>query len=130
MKDLLPLFSALADQSRLRILHLLFESGELCVCDIEATLGFTQTKVSRHLSYLKRTGLIQERRCGRWMLYAISKPKTEHQRMIISSIQTILQSHKQTQTDAKKLKQRVKEGCCATFTYVKPNETPIKITLD
>ena len=130
MKTLLPLFNALADQSRLRILHLLFESGELCVCDIEATLRFTQTKVSRHLNYLKRAGLIEDRRCGRWMLYAISKPKTEHQRMIITSIQTILQSHKQTQSDAKKLKQRVKDGCCATFAYVKPNEAPTKITLN
>ncbi len=129
MKDLLPLFNALADESRLRILHLLFESGELCVCDIEATLGFTQTKVSRHLNYLKRAGLIEDRRCGRWMLYTISQPRTEHQHMIIESIQTIMQSHKQTQKDAAKLKQRVKDGCCATFTQVKPNDVPTKITL-
>jgi ArsR family transcriptional regulator len=130
MKDLLPLFNALADESRLRILHLLFESGELCVCDIEATLGFTQTKVSRHLSYLKRSGLIQEKRCGRWMLYSITDPKTEHQRMIIGSIQTILQSHKQTQKDAAKLKRRVNDGCCATFVHVKPNERPSKMRIN
>ena len=49
MKELAAVFKALADEARLRILNLLFRTGELCVCDIEATTGFTQTKVSRHL---------------------------------------------------------------------------------
>lgn len=130
MKDLVPLFNALADESRLRILNLLFQSGELCVCDIEATLGFTQTKVSRHLRYLKRAGLIHERRQGRWMLYTISKPATDHQKMIIKGIQRILQSHKQTQRDAALLQQRCDDGCCATFARVKPNEQPTTIMIE
>ena len=129
IKDLVPLFQALADESRLRILHLLFESGELCVCDIEATLGFTQTKVSRHMSYLKRAGLISDRRCGRWILYSLMTPTTAEQRTIIKCIQAILQSHKQTRNDSTKLMQRVKDGCCATFATVKPHAAPQRVAL-
>lgn len=130
MKELVPIFSALADEARLRILHLLLESGELCVCDIESILGFTQTKVSRHLRYLKRSGLIRERRCGRWMLYAVSKPTSAYQQSILAGIQAILRSQKQTRQDAALLRERVDRGCCATFVHVKPNETPTKITLN
>ncbi|HTK81644.1 MAG TPA: metalloregulator ArsR/SmtB family transcription factor [Bacteroidota bacterium] len=130
MKDLLPIFSALADESRLRILHLLFESGELCVCDIESTLGFTQTKVSRHLAYLRRAGLISSRRSGRWILCAIARPRTEHQRTILEGLGQMLQSYPRTQRDSAKLKQNAQNGCCATFVHVKPGAIPAKAGID
>lgn len=130
MNDLLPIFSALADESRLRILHLLFESGELCVCDIESTLGFTQTKVSRHLKYLKRCHLITGRRSGRWMLYAISPPKTVHQRTILAGLGKMLQAYPRTSRDSAKLKQNAQNGCCATFLYVKPGTMPKKTKVE
>src|SRR5260221_10580331 len=124
MKDLYILFKALSDDARLRILNLLFESGELCVCDLESTLGFTQTKVSRHMSYLKRAGLVEDRKQGRWVLYAIAKPRSGEQRIVIRSVKEILQSHKQARKDSAKLLKSVKEGCCATFAYVKPLKAP------
>lgn len=58
---------------RLRILMLLTH-GELCVCDLMAVLEEPQSKVSRHLSYLKHSGLIQGRRVGTWMHYFIRSP--------------------------------------------------------
>ncbi len=126
MKNLIPLFNGLADEARLRILNLLFESGELCVCDIEATLGFTQTKVSRHMAYLKRAGLVRDRRQGRWILYSIAAPTSEHQRIIITSVRKILSLHAHGRKDSAKLRKRIEDGCCATFTRVKPHEPQVR----
>ena len=66
------LFKALADETRLRILSLLLMKQELCVCDIIATLKLPQSTVSRHLAYLRKSGMVQDRRCGLWMYYSIT----------------------------------------------------------
>ena len=65
------LFKALADKTRLRILALL-GNNEVCVCHIHDTLGLPQPTVSRHLAYLRRSGLVAARRDGVWMHYRIS----------------------------------------------------------
>jgi ArsR family transcriptional regulator, arsenate/arsenite/antimonite-responsive transcriptional repressor len=65
------LFKALADGTRLRILGLLL-AGEVCVCDIHDSLGLPQPKVSRHLAYLRRAGLVETRRNGLWVHYRIA----------------------------------------------------------
>ena len=62
------LFKALADATRLRILGLLL-AGEVCVCDIHETLRIPQSKASRHLAYLRRSGLVETRREGLWIHY-------------------------------------------------------------
>ena len=64
-------FKALADKTRLRILALL-GSDEVCVCNIHETLGLPQPTISRHLAYLRRTGLVDVRREGVWMHYKVS----------------------------------------------------------
>ena len=64
-------FKALADKTRLRILALL-GNNEVCVCHIHDTLGLPQPTVSRHLAYLRRTGLVAARRDGVWMHYQVS----------------------------------------------------------
>ena len=64
-------FKALADKTRLRILALL-GSEEVCVCHLHDTLGLPQPTVSRHLAYLRRTGLVDVRREGVWMHYKVS----------------------------------------------------------
>lgn len=66
-------FKCLSDPIRLRILLLLQEEGELCVCDLMAVLKLPQSTVSRHLAYLKRCGWLDDRREGVWMYYAISR---------------------------------------------------------
>ena len=65
------LFQTLADPTRLRLLNLL-GAGEVCVCDLHGTLGVTQPKVSRHLARLKRAGLVDARRNGKWMHYQLA----------------------------------------------------------
>src|SRR5260370_15058947 len=62
------LFKTLADPTRLRLLNLL-ACGETCVCELTDTLRVVQPKVSRHLAHLKRAGLVEARRDGKWMHY-------------------------------------------------------------
>lgn len=76
------LFSAFADQTRLRILHLLTR-GELCVCDIHDTLQLPQSKVSRHLAYLREAGLVSVRREGLWKHYALSPAQGRFHRNLL-----------------------------------------------
>src|ERR1700758_1137970 len=64
------LFKALADATRLRILGLLL-TGEVCVCDIHESLKIPQPKASRHLAYLRRSGLVETRREGLWIHYRL-----------------------------------------------------------
>lgn len=73
MDDLVQYFRALSEEVRLRIL-LLLAHGELCVCDLMDVLDEPQSKISRHLSYLKRSGLITGKRVGVWMHYMLSEP--------------------------------------------------------
>jgi ArsR family transcriptional regulator len=128
MNELAGLFKALADESRLRILNLLFELGELCVCDIESTLGFTQTKVSRHMNYLTRAGLTQDRKQGRWVLYRIARPKSDEQRTVIESVRDIVQANTQARNDLEKIRRNINRGCCATFVRVKPQPASLHLS--
>ena len=76
MDGLVQYFRALSEEIRLRIVMLLTH-GELCVCDIMDVLDEPQSKVSRHLSYLKHSGLITGKRVGVWMHYMLTEPRDE-----------------------------------------------------
>ncbi len=65
------IFLACSDSSRLRILNLIFTNGEMCISDLERILDFTQTKTSRHLLYLKYSGILTFRKYNQWMFYQI-----------------------------------------------------------
>ncbi|MBS1489234.1 MAG: metalloregulator ArsR/SmtB family transcription factor [Bacteroidetes bacterium] len=65
------IFLACSDPSRLRILHLIMMNGEMCITDLETILEFTQTKTSRHLIYLKNSGILTSRKHNQWMFYQI-----------------------------------------------------------
>jgi ArsR family transcriptional regulator len=71
LETLETVFKALADSTRLRILGLLL-SGEVCVCHIHESLRITQPKASRHLAYLRRSGLVETRRQGLWIYYRLA----------------------------------------------------------
>jgi ArsR family transcriptional regulator, arsenate/arsenite/antimonite-responsive transcriptional repressor len=130
MEQLATVFKALSDESRLRILNLLFISGELCVCDIESTTGFTQTKVSRHLLYLKNAGLLDSRQQGLWMLYKIANPKNKEHQQLLDCLKTILDSNPTAQRDGRELAKSIKKGCCTTFSTIKPNQIPAILELN
>ena len=84
MNDLVTIFKALSDETRLRIIKLL-EQGELCVCDITAALDMVQPKVSFHLSTLKEAGLIKDRKQGKWIHYSL-KDADLFRRMLMVSV--------------------------------------------
>lgn len=64
-------FKALGDESRIRILNLILRNREMCITDLEQILDFTQTKVSRHLIYLKNAGLVSFKRVDNWVYYFV-----------------------------------------------------------
>lgn len=71
MRDMAQFFKVLADEARLKMLWLLLHHEELCVCDLMAALGITQSKASRHLATLRHAGLVRDRRVGAWSYYAL-----------------------------------------------------------
>src|SRR3989304_261781 len=77
IKDVERLYKGLADESRLKILYMLNEMGEACVRDIQQVLRVPQPTVSRHLGYLKRMGLVDNHRRGKWNYYFIVKQQPE-----------------------------------------------------
>ena len=79
------LFKAMADQTRLRILALL-AGGEVCVCDIHETLRIPQPRASRHLAYLRRTGLVLDRKDGLWVYYRLADPDDPVLKTLLSAV--------------------------------------------
>jgi len=73
MEQLTQMYKALSEDMRLRIVMLLAR-GEICVCDLMVIFGESQSKVSRHLAYLKHSGLAKSRRVGTWMHYSLREP--------------------------------------------------------
>ena len=71
MKEAARFFKILADESRLKMLWLLFHRRELCVCDIMAVLEITQSKASRHLATMRNLGIVTDRREGQWSYYSL-----------------------------------------------------------
>lgn len=83
----LRIFKALAEEPRVRIIHLLMLNKELSISDLELILDFTQTKTSRHLIYLKNAGLLGSRRVDQWMFYYILEEYIEIIQQIFKFIQ-------------------------------------------
>jgi ArsR family transcriptional regulator len=105
--DLALLFSALADRTRLRLLNLM-SGKEVCVCYFVEILGQSQPKVSRHLAYLRRAGVVAARREGKWMHYSIVVPKDEGAARILSETLRALSEDDTVQMDLMKLN----AACC------------------
>ncbi len=124
MKKLANIFKALSDEARLRILNLVIRSGEICVCDIESITGFTQTKTSRDLSYLRKAGLVNARQQGLWMLYSMAKPRNAEHQMLLDCLRNLLQENPAALHDAKELNKSINTGCCTTFSVIKPESKP------
>jgi ArsR family transcriptional regulator len=78
------LFKALGDESRVRILHLLWRNKEMVVGDIEQVLDFTQTKTSRQLAYLKNAGLVSVRRLDNWMFYFLKEETADFLQQLLT----------------------------------------------
>lgn len=100
--DLELFFAALADRTRLRLLNLI-AGDEICVCFFSEVIGTNQPKISRHLAYLKRAGLVSARRDGKWMHYQITEPKNKQAAAVFLKIREMIKEDKEMQADRKKL---------------------------
>lgn len=117
--DIELLFKALADRTRLRLISLIGDS-EVCVCFIVAILKISQPKISRHLAYLRRAGIVAARREGKWMHYSLAEPPDEHAARIFREMRASLTEHPEFQRDREKLLQ----VCCATQLPVQLRRAP------
>lgn len=115
------MFKALADDTRLRILALL-ASGEVCVCHIHGALDLPQPTVSRHLAYLRKTGLVAARREGLWMHYRLEMPETPAAARVLKASLDAVHATSGITTDRRRLSSLVSiplrtlsaavENCC------------------
>ncbi len=113
MFKLTSVFQSLEDDTRLRILALLMDAGELCVCDLIAILQLPQSTVSRHLSHLKNAGWLQDRRAGVWVYYSIVKQPGALQQALLPTLRTFLQQQEVVKQDLDSLAGLAKGSSCA-----------------
>lgn len=97
------LFKALSDETRLKIVVLLF-NRELCVCQIEAALGISQTKASRHLALLRHLGLLKARRDGLWIYYTLEAPRDKVEEDLFEDLRDSLSHELSSMLDLAKTK--------------------------
>ena len=113
------LFKALADRTRLRVIHLIGDD-EVCVCFFVEVLKTNQPKISRHLAYLRRAGLVAARREGKWMHYRLSEPSDIHAARIFREVREVLANNPEMQRD----KERLAKICCGTQLPVQLRRAP------
>ena len=101
MGTMVDILKALSDETRLRIINLLYER-ELCVCEIMETLEISQAKASRHLIYLKNAGLVKDRKQAQWAHYSFRKD--ENLKFIDSLVYDNLRNIELYQKDVENLK--------------------------
>jgi ArsR family transcriptional regulator, arsenate/arsenite/antimonite-responsive transcriptional repressor len=85
MRDIALFFAALSDETRLRLLSLI-RNREVCVCYLQEVLNTNQPKISRHLAYLKRAGLVKARRDGKWTHYRLAKLDDERNTILSQTL--------------------------------------------
>jgi ArsR family transcriptional regulator len=111
MRNLAAFFAALADENRLRLLYLM-KDGEICVCYLQGVLQTNQPKISRHLSYLKRAGLVEARRDGKWMHYSLKKLAASREKILAEMLRGL-----EKEVAIKKDAQRFKQIQCCPARY-------------
>ena len=116
---LATVFAALADTTRLRLLNLM-AGREVCVCYFVEILRQGQPKISRHLAYLRRAGIVTARREGKWMHYSICPPGDAAQAAILTQVLASLRNDKKMQADLA----RLDRACCAPQRLVVPEGAP------
>lgn len=106
--DMEVFFKALADRTRLRLLNLIGDD-EVCVCFFVEALKTNQPKISRHLAYLRRAGVVAARREGKWMHYSLVAPPDQHAARVFEEVRAWLKADRQMQSD----RERLLKLCCS-----------------
>ena len=120
MRDLVLFYAALADENRLRLLNLM-AGREVCVCYFVEILRQGQPKISRHLAYLRRAGIVSARREGKWMHYRLVIPAESHAAAILKTTLDALRKNKDIQRDF----DRLNIACCGPRSLVQVIGAPL-----
>lgn len=114
------LFSALADRTRLRIINLVADQ-EICVCYFVQVIDVPQPKISRHLAYLRKMGIVAARREGKWMHYRLAIPADQHEAAILKATLDSFKHDKEMQRDI----QQLNKACCGPKSLVQVLGAPM-----
>jgi ArsR family transcriptional regulator, arsenate/arsenite/antimonite-responsive transcriptional repressor len=117
------LFRTLADRTRLRLLNLI-AGKEICVCYFVEILGMNQPKISRHLAYLRRAGIVAARRQGRWMHYRLLAPSNAVASAVLTETLHHLKNLPGMQADLA----RLEESCCTPDAIVRLGPVPAAVS--
>jgi ArsR family transcriptional regulator len=120
--DLAPLFASLADRTRLRLLNLI-AGREVCVCYLVEILRQGQPKISRHLAYLRKAGVVAARREGKWMHYRFLRPQDVAAASVLDAVFESFKSDREMQSDLS----RLARACCEPERFVSLLGVPIPI---
>ena len=112
-------FRALADRTRLRLLNLM-RADEVCVCFFVEILKTNQPKISRHLAYMRRAGIVGARREGPWMHYRIVEPSDADAARVLKDVLSWLANDREMQRD----RDRLVKVCCAPQLPVRIQSAP------
>lgn len=105
-------FAAFSDPTRLRILHML-RDGEMCVGDIVTVLGLPQPTVSRHLAYLRRSGLVTNRKDGLWIFYGLATASSRAHEKMLECLEACFIDVPELKADRRRAERlRKRGGCC------------------
>ncbi len=118
--DLVRLFAALADPTRLRLLNLM-RGREVCVCYFVEILQQSQPKVSRHLAYLRSAGVVSARRDGKWMHYSMQRPDDRAAASILDAVLSSLKEDERMLADLV----RLDRACCTPERFVALEGAPL-----
>lgn len=116
MNDSLKVLQAFTDETRLRIINLLYER-ELCVCDLEAILGTAQTKISRHLAHLRNADLVGHRKIAQWSFYSLQGAGI--MKFVDELVLGVLRKEDIYRKDLDLFKKKSKAGTCRTDAALK-----------
>ncbi|HEX5081866.1 MAG TPA: metalloregulator ArsR/SmtB family transcription factor [Blastocatellia bacterium] len=122
--DLEKFFVALSDRNRLRLINLM-DDDEVCVCFFVEILKMPQPRVSRHLAYLRRAGIVEARREGKWMHYRIVPPPEEGAARIFQEVREYLAADPDMRQD----RARLVKVCCAPALPVQLQGAPLPARL-
>ena len=113
MKKITHIIKSLEDETRLRIIALLLETEELCVCHFMAVLQLPQSTVSRHLAHLRNAGWLSDRRAGVWIHYSLAPDLGPLHRILAASLRDIMATNETAGQDRERLQQLGSEPCCS-----------------
>jgi ArsR family transcriptional regulator len=117
-------FAALADRTRLRLLNLM-RGREVCVCYFVEILGESQPKISRHLAYLRKAGIVRVRREGKWMHYRIERHANPEAEAILEATLQSLKEDKGMQAE----RQQLARACCEPEQFVTLAGAPVPVRM-